>query len=86
MSILKARVSKLEASINPEATVIHIKRFIVDCCGADPIGYHCDEDGTEIMRLPKESDKDLKERCGELVVWPIGTSRHIFTPIYSFET
>ncbi len=85
MGILKTRVSKLEASINPEATVIHIKRFIVDCGGLDPIGYRC-EDETEIMRLPDESEESLHKRCGELVVWPIGTSRHIFTPIYSFET
>ncbi len=82
MSLLKNRVSKLEATINPEAAIIHIQRFIIDCSGFEPIGYRCDKNGSEIMRLPEESEESLHKRCGELVVWPPGTGRHVFAPIY----
>ena len=80
MSILKNRLTKLESALSPDVADIHISRIIVDQGGVEPIGYKCGE--VEIMRETDESDQELKSRCHVAVAWPIGTSRHIFDPIY----
>ena len=81
MSILKNRVSKLEASLPVETRDIHIARIIVDPGGIEPIGYRCGE--VEVIRQPDEADAELIKRCRAAVVWPSGNSCHSFHPIYA---
>ena len=72
---------KLEASLPVKPLEFRIIRTIVDCSGKTPIGYR-DNHGTEIMRLPDETEESFDQRLFEAI--PIDeTERHIFEPIYS---
>jgi hypothetical protein len=59
-----------------------IMHTIVNPGGVIPIGYRCEADGTEVMRNPGETDKELSKRCIEAIVWPTYTDTHNFWPIY----
>lgn len=77
---IKNRLSKLELSLLPDTDDVHIIRIIVDCGGIEPLGYKCGD--VEITRQACETEEELKNRCDAAVIWPLGTSRHIFHPMY----